>query len=86
MFDRLRRLLGEFDSGHIQGATLMPLGTVGVRWRELDGHDEVIVVCHTGSRSQHACRQLRSLGVTQAVNLTGGMNAWVSARLPITTK
>lgn len=76
----------EFDDAHIPGALLMPLGSVGGRWRELSDHHEVIVVCRSGNRSQHACRQLHSLGVTTAVNLTGGMISWSAARLPINSK
>lgn len=76
----------EFNDAHIPGAVLMPLGSVGARWRELSDHKEVIVVCRSGNRSQHACRQLHSLGVTQAVNLTGGMISWSAARLPMDSK
>jgi rhodanese-related sulfurtransferase len=76
----------EFNDAHIPGALLMPLGSVSARWRELNDHQEVIVVCRSGNRSQHACRQLHSLGVTQAVNLTGGMISWSAARLPMNSK
>lgn len=62
----------EFEDGHIPGAVLMPLGTVGTRWKELSKHTQVIVVCRSGNRSTHATRQLHELGVKQAVNLTGG--------------
>lgn len=73
----------EYEDGHIPGALLMPLGTVGTRWKELSEHAQVIVVCRSGNRSSHATRQLHELGVKQAVNLTGGMISWASARLPI---
>jgi rhodanese-related sulfurtransferase len=73
----------EFDDGHIPGALPMPLGTVGARWKELSGHEQVIVVCRSGNRSAHATRQLHELGVKQAVNMTGGMISWASERLPV---
>jgi len=73
----------EFRSGHVQGAKLMPLGTVPSRWQELSGYQEVIVVCRSGNRSMAACRQLNALGIAQVSNLSGGMMAWAHAKLPI---
>ncbi len=45
---------------------------------ELDAlkNEEVIVYCRSGNRSGQACLILDTMGVTNTVNLTGGMLAW----------
>jgi rhodanese-related sulfurtransferase len=72
----------EYRSGHIAGAKLIPLGELGKRSGELPKEREIICVCHTGSRSVPATRQLVAAGYT-AVNMKGGMLAWEWAKLPV---
>jgi rhodanese-related sulfurtransferase len=73
----------EFRSGHIKGATLIPLGDLGERLAELPKSQDIVVVCASGSRSGAATRYLVSAGY-KAFNLRGGMSAWVRAGLPVT--
>lgn len=75
---------GEWREGHIPGAKLVPLGTLGARLFELDRNKEIVVVCRSGSRSAMAARTLKSQGFGQVSNLDGGMIAWMRARLPVT--
>ena len=37
---------------------------------------EVLVVCRRGNDSQEVVQQLRSLGITGAVDIVGGLTAW----------
>ena len=74
----------EYRAGHIEGASLIPLGELGQRLAELPRDTEIICVCHSGSRSSHATRLLGKQGY-KAVNLHGGMIAWAGAGLPIKT-
>jgi rhodanese-related sulfurtransferase len=71
----------EFRVGHIQGASLIPLGELGQRLGELPNDREILCVCRSGSRSAAAARQLASAGYRTA-NLRGGMLAWQRAGLP----
>ena len=73
----------EYADAHIAGALLVPLGTLATRLGELRKHADIIVVCRAGNRSAAACRQLHAAGVTQAVNMRGGMLAWTAADLPV---
>jgi sulfur-carrier protein adenylyltransferase/sulfurtransferase len=66
----------EFAFAKIPGAELIPLGTLGNRVSELDPEAEVVLMCHAGSRSAWAANQLRALGFTRVLNLTGGINRW----------
>ncbi len=72
----------EFRDGHIPGAKLIPLGELAGRMGELPRDREIICVCRSGSRSHSATRHLTSAGYN-AVNLTGGMNAWARHGLPV---
>ena len=74
---------GEWELGHIEGATLMPLGQLPRRWREIDPARKLVVVCLSGARSEYAATLLRQAGI-DAANLEGGMLAWQAERLPIT--
>lgn len=73
----------EFQRGHIPGAKLIPLGELSARFKDLPKNQEILVICHSGSRSLSATGQLTSAGYN-AINVRGGMAAWSRAGLPIT--
>ena len=54
----------------------LPLGALAGREDELPRDRPLIVVCHTGRRSLLATLHLRRLGVGQALNLRGGIEAY----------
>lgn len=66
---------GEFASGHIPGATLLPLGQIPGRTHELDRSKEFVVVCRSGNRSGMACEWLSGQGF-KVKNMIGGMMQW----------
>ncbi len=67
---------GEFRSGHIPGAKLIPLGELPARYQEIDPQVESVIVCASGGRSSTACRMLGGAGYAKVHNLLGGMSAW----------
>lgn len=68
----------EYDSGHIPGAVLLPVGTI-----DEDTAAEVIpekdstllVYCRSGNRSRTAASALAKLGYTNIYEF-GGINTW----------
>jgi len=68
----------EWEEGHIEGATLIPLGSLQRRLAEVPTDRQVVVVCAVGGRSARATHFLRGHGI-EAVNLHGGMRAYLSA-------
>src|SRR4051812_17891739 len=62
----------------VPGARLIPLGELEARLGELDPAKEVVVHCKSGGRSQRAVALLRERGYTGAINLTGGILAWIN--------
>jgi rhodanese-related sulfurtransferase len=66
----------ENDLCSLPGNRLIPLGLLTEHIDELPRDQTIVVHCHHGGRSARAVAYLRQQGFTQAVNLTGGINAW----------
>lgn len=75
----------EWAAGHIEGAVHLPMGEVMARLAEVPVEHEVVVVCKVGGRSAQVVGYLNQVG-RQAVNLDGGMYAWVAAGLPMVSE
>ncbi|MEP6808907.1 MAG: molybdopterin-synthase adenylyltransferase MoeB [Chthoniobacterales bacterium] len=66
----------EYEIAWIDRAKLIPLGELPSRLGELQRDTRLVVHCHSGVRSAHAVQLLRAAGFDQAVNLSGGIDAW----------
>ena len=75
----------EWDRGHAPSAHLVSLSELNSRIAEIPTDQPVVVVCLAGSRSLRAASALSDAGV-DAVNVTGGMLAWVSAAGPVVSE
>ena len=73
----------EWHQGHAPHATLIPLGSLSGRLTDVPRDRDVLLICRSGNRSGSAQRQLQQLGYQRVFNVSGGMNAWVSAGLPV---
>ena len=62
----------EFDHGHVEGASNIPLHSLRGRMSELPRDREILVYCAVGQRSYYASRALRLNGFS-AKNISGGM-------------
>ena len=71
----------EWDSGHIAGATLVPLATVPERLPELvpDPATPLLLYCHSGARSARASAYLAQIGYTNVANLAARVAEWKPA-------
>ena len=65
-------------TGHIKNAKLIPLGELLNNTDVIKKYknDEIISICHSGSRSMMAAQILARAGFTDIRNLTGGMMVW----------
>jgi NADPH-dependent 2,4-dienoyl-CoA reductase/sulfur reductase-like enzyme/rhodanese-related sulfurtransferase len=63
----------EFDSGHLEGARLLPLDELRDRLGELDPRKETVVYCRVGFRGYLAALILQQNGFGDIRNLTGGL-------------
>jgi len=75
----------EWSSGHIPGATLIPLGELPNRLAEVPTDQDVVVVCRSGNRSAQARDILKGAGYTHVTSMAGGMNDWAAAGYPTVT-
>ena len=74
---------GEWSTGHVPGARLVPLAELRSNPKQALRRDGVIFVCAAGVRSQTAARLAEQLGFSVLYNLTGGTRSWVNAGLPL---
>ena len=68
----------EYDSGHIPGAVLLPVGTIdeATAAAAIPAKDStVLVYCRSGNRSKTASSALAELGYTNLYEF-GGINTW----------
>lgn len=68
----------EFDTGHVPGAVLLPVGTIDEESAAAvlpDKETTVLVYCRSGNRSKQASKALAKLGYTQIYEF-GGVNDW----------
>jgi rhodanese-related sulfurtransferase len=72
----------EWNTVHIAGATLIPLGDLPSRLNELPKDKEIVVVCHSGNRSAKGRDILLNNGFNQVTSMAGGMNQWQAAGYP----
>jgi len=66
----------EVDVAVIEGSHTIPMSHVPPRVAEIPRDREVVVICHHGMRSAMVADYLRSAGVPQVLNLTGGIDRW----------
>ena len=66
----------EWEMGHLEGATLIPMSQLAREAAGLDHDASVVVYCRTGSRSGRAAEFLRASGFRSVLNLEGGINRW----------
>tara|TARA_B100001750_G_C15490758_1_gene591142 strand:+ start:640 stop:1020 length:381 start_codon:yes stop_codon:yes gene_type:complete len=82
MFLDVRETEELLKTGKIKGAIHIPSGFLEFEIENhLQGsHDStIIVVCAAGMRSLQAAKVLKDMGISNPLNLKGGMNAWIES-------
>jgi len=76
---------GEYGAGHLLGAKHLPLARIDEGAGELAKKKErpLIVYCDGSERSGKAAAALKRQGFTRVAALTGGLDAWRQAGLPV---
>ena len=78
----------EMAEGRIPNARHIPLSQLANRLTELEKFKSrpIVVCCRSGGRSVTACVRLKKNGFGNVQSLSGGVQGWQQANLPITTK
>jgi rhodanese-related sulfurtransferase len=75
----------EFASESIPGATLVPLSTVKISTLPPHEGKKLVIYCRKGGRGGSACQKLLAeMPNLDLYNLTGGIEAWMAAQMPVT--
>tara|TARA_B100000767_G_scaffold14158_1_gene13595 strand:- start:2880 stop:4283 length:1404 start_codon:yes stop_codon:yes gene_type:complete len=77
------RKASEYNSQHIIGAELTPLGSFGNQSDKLTKSKENFVHCATGYRSVIAVSLLKKHGINNVINVEGGFSAIRSTTIPL---
>jgi rhodanese-related sulfurtransferase len=81
------RTPADYKKGHLLNAQSAPLAKLDEQLGQLkDKSRPVLVYCALGSSSASAAERLRKQGYAEVYPLRGGLNAWLGANLPVTTK
>ena len=75
----------EWAQAHIQGATLIPLGSLASRLNEVPKNRQVVVYCHSGNRSTQGRDILKNAGYTLVTSMAGGITQWQAQGMPVIT-
>jgi rhodanese-related sulfurtransferase len=76
------RTPGEYQSGHVPHAKLIPVQTLASRLNEVPKDKKVVVYCESGVRAGRAAELLVSQGYTNILSMKASMRGWRSAGLP----
>jgi rhodanese-related sulfurtransferase len=79
------RTKGEYDSGHVKGAVLVPVDEVSGTHpaiEHLPKDKPVYVICQVGGRSSQAADKLVAAGYW-VKNVKGGTGAWIATGHPV---
>jgi rhodanese-related sulfurtransferase len=66
----------ELATASISFAEHIPMGTVPERLADIPKDEDVVVMCHGGTRSGRVAAYLRQNGYTRVANLAGGIDSW----------
>jgi rhodanese-related sulfurtransferase len=73
----------EWDSFHIPGTMLVPLGQLPQRLSEIPKDQSIVVVCRSGNRSASGRDILKQAGYTNVTSMAGGVTTWKTQGYPI---
>jgi rhodanese-related sulfurtransferase len=77
----------EYAGGHAVGARNIPFGSLeGAKELPSNKALPLLLICPTGARAGRAAGLLRKAGYEKAMAVTGGLNAWREAGLPVDKK
>ena len=75
----------EWSAGHLNRSINVPLAQLQQRINELPHNRRIAVHCAGGYRSSIAASILHQHGLTNLIELAGGITAWEAAKLPVVT-
>jgi rhodanese-related sulfurtransferase len=75
----------EVVHGMLPDSEHLPMHLIPLKIQDLPKDKEVVLYCRSGARSYHACAYLAQQGVSNCLNLRGGIIAWARNGYQIVT-
>jgi rhodanese-related sulfurtransferase len=69
----------EFALARIEGAELIPMGSIPAELQKLEGlsdSGDLLILCHHGVRSLQVTMWLRARGIENCYSVAGGIDRW----------
>jgi Rhodanese-related sulfurtransferase len=79
------RTPAEWAAGHITGSINLPLSQLKQHLDRVPHNSRVAIHCAGGYRSSIATSLLSQRGISDIIELAGGITAWEAAKLPVVT-
>ena len=76
----------EWNTKHLEGSVNIPLGHLQERIAELPRDRKIAIHCAGGYRSSIAVSILNQYGITNVIELAGGITAWEAAKYNVVTE
>jgi len=76
----------EWATKHIGGSVNIPLNHLQERMAEIPRNRRIAVHCAGGYRSSIAASMLHQYGITNLIEMAGGLAAWEAAKLPVVSE
>ena len=80
------RPLASFQNGHIPHSRNIPLAEIEEKAAKLPKDKPILVTCDRGQIAVSGAARLRKAGLERVSVIEGGINAWLQAGLPTSTK
>lgn len=80
------RPLATFQNGHIPHSRNIPVAEIADKAANLPKDKPILVACDRGQLAVGAAAKLRKAGLARVMVIEGGLNAWVQAGMPTSTK
>lgn len=66
----------EIAQGILPNSQHVPMHLIPLRINDFSKDKDIVLYCRSGARSYHACSYLMQQGITNVINLRGGIIAW----------
>lgn len=78
----------DFEKGHIKNAINAPMKELTKKLPNLQKYSDkaVLTCCKTGRTATRACKMLKQSGFNHVHNISGGLQNWKEANLPVVSK
>lgn len=74
----------EFEKEHIADSVNLPLSKLDEELKKLKNKSQpLVIVCASGQRAKSAAKKLKSNDFEEVYVMTGGINGWKEAKLPL---